>query len=513
MKDEVKLDDPTYNRSLNFAAPVFNAHADYMSIFKSLSKDPDRISIINADEEGFLYVNYTTEHQVKWNSILDIGTYDETLSIPMPTKAAEGFSKNLTFPHMINTDSTIRIDSVLINASTLKIDIGALPIDGIATIAFNELTINGKAFSDNWDISEGLNKSYDLSGYQLTPTHSDDSCLMTCQIRMAGTCTETAINNLYIQIKMSDITPNIAFGYFGQKEVLNKDDNSNIKFFSEFDIPSSIRLKGMSINLNVDNHTGTPFNLKMDNMRLVTAGGDTLPVRFLDTNTIFVDQIAYTDYNPSGNTPKSNKYLLDSTNSNIDDILNSSPIDYKYTLKIESNPKGEVQQNFITPETELDASINVYVPFWAKIENLNRSDTFNFNINDIILSEDNADYIDTMIIAMKFSNGFPFSFSTQGYLVDEDYNIVDSLFPGQKKLWKMPEFDDNLKVSEWTESESDVIFDNKKIKRCSEADVKYVVLNTNVSTSDMPGKYFRLYKDYGLNMRLAIELVGKYTNE
>ncbi len=515
MKDEVTLDDPTYNRSLNFASPVFNVTADYVSIFNSLSlvEKKSQQTKITADENGWLYVDYTTDYQLKWNSILGIGAYDDNYSLPLPTVAQTSFDQELNFPHKLNSDSTIRIDSICLNGATLSLKIGALPVSGIATITFNELTDNGKIFSDNWTISEGLDKSYDLSGYLMKPTHSGDSSLIICKLQMVGTCTKTATNDFNIAIKMDDITPKIAFGFFGTREVVNNDDDSNIKFFTEFDVPRSVHMKGMHIKLDVDNLTGTPFDLSMENMRLVSAGGDTLQIEFMDSNTVFVDQIAYTDYNSNGNTPKSNSYLLDSTNSNVDVLLNSSPVDYKYNLKIVSNPKGEVQENFITPETELDVTVNVFIPFWAKVDNLNRQDTFEFIFNDLILDEDNVKYIDTMIVAMKFSNGLPFAFYSQGYLVDKNYSIVDSLFPKQKKLWQMPKFDKDLRVSERAVSETEAIFDNEKIKKCSEGDVKYLIMANTVSTNDMPDKYFRLYKDYGIDMRIAIELIGKYTNE
>ena len=250
-------------------------------------------------------------------------------------------------------------------------------------------------------------------------------------------------------------------------------------------------------------------------MRIVCAdNNETIPVHFLDSNNIYVNQISYKDYLVDGlSKPKSNQYMLDSTNSNADAILNSSPLDFEYTLKIESNPEGEVQENFITPETQLDATVDIFIPFYFSVYDLNRCDTFNFNFNDLILDSDNSKYVDKLIIAMKFSNGFPFSFVTQGYLVDENYNVVDSLFTGQEKLWKMPEFDSNLRVTKRGDLETDIVFDSAKIERCSKGNPIYLILNTTVSTQDMPDKYFMLYENYGLDMRLAIELVGKYKSE
>lgn len=514
MKDEIDVKDTTYNRSLNFAAPVFNVAADYMTIFNSLSDKSQHESIIYADDDGMLYVEYSTDYSVRWNSIVNLDTYNDSYSISVPTVSGENVNQLFEFPHKMNADNTTRIDSVIISKAKLKLSASALPIAGTATLKINELSINGNILSTSWEIDEGLEQTIDLSGYYLKPKQVADSSYTNCKIRMVGVCDKTAVTDFNFKIEMVDIDPKVAFGFFGQNEVFNQSGMQHLGFFSEYKVPSAIKLKGMRINLTVDNHTGTSFNLQMDDMHIKCDDDETIDVRFLENNNIFVDQIRYEDFLVNGTVdPKHNQYLLDSANSNCDEILNSSPLDFFYTLKIESNPQGEVQENFITPETQLDAKVDVFIPFWFCIYDLGRQDTINFNINDIILGEDNAMYIDTMKLSFKFSNGFPLSFSTQGYLTDENYNVVDSLFADVQKLWKMPDFDENLRVSKWGVLDTDIIMDAEKVVRCSEGNVKYVILNTKVTTQEMPGKYFRLYDNYGLNMRFAVDVVGKYKSE
>ena len=515
MKDEIKVEDTTYNRSLNFAAPIFTATADYTTILNSLSDKSQHESIIYADDEGRLYLEYTTKYHVKWNSILNIDTYNNQYVTPVLTKAGTAVNQKFEFRHKLNSDNTTRIDSMIISSATLKLEASALPISGTAIMTLDELTINGMGLSTSWELSEGMKQNIDLSGYLLKPKHSADSSYTNCKIRFVGEGTANAMNEFNFKVEMSDVIPQVAFGFFGQNEVFNEAGIQHMGFFSEYRVPRTIKMKGMHINLNVENHTGTAFNLQMADMRIVCAdNNETIPVHFLDSNNIYVNQISYKDYLADGlSKPKSNQYMLDSTNSNADEILNSSPLDFEYTLKVESNPQGEVQENFITPETQLDATVDIFIPFYFSIYDLNRLDTFNFNFNDLILDSDNSKYVDKLIIAMKFSNGFPFKFVTQGYLVDGNYQVVDSLFDGQEKLWAMPEFDSNLRVTKRGELETDIVFDSAKIERCSKGNPIYLILNTTVSTQDMPDKYFMLYENYGLDMRLAIELVGKYKSE
>lgn len=514
IKDDINVEDTTYNRSLNFAAPVFNIAADYMTIFNSLSDKEQHESIISADDDGMLYVQYSADYSVKWNSIVNLNTYNDVFNTPIPTVSGENVNQLLEFRHNLNGDNTTRIDSVIISKAKLKLTASALPIAGTATLKINELSINGSVLSTSWEIDEGLEQTIDLSGYYLKPQQVADSSYTNCKIRIVGQCEKTAVTDFNFKMEMADIEPQVAFGFFGQNEVFNQSGTQHLGFFSEYKVPRSIKLKGMKINLTVDNHTGTSFNVQMADMRVKCDENETKDVHFLDSNNIFVDQIRYVDFLADGNAnPMRNQYLLDSANSNCDEILNSSPLDFIYNLKVESNPKGEVQENFITSETQLDAKVDVFIPFWFCIYDLNRQDTINFSINDIILDDDNAMYIDTMKLSLKFSNGFPFSFSTQGYLTDENYNVVDSLFTGVQKLWKMPEFDENLRVSKWGVQDTDIIMDSDKVARCSSGDVKYVILNTTVTSQEMPGKYFKLYDNYGLNMRFAIEVVGKYKSE
>jgi hypothetical protein len=335
---------------------------------------------------------------------------------------------------------------------------------------------------------------------------------MTANINLNGTATSTSTTSrLNIEMTMSDIVPQVIFGYFGTKNALERETSMGLDFFQSHEFPAEIKFTGAFVKLDVNNWTGTPFNLTMDDKFLVRRNNDSIPVRLLKDSALFIDQINYTNYRADGKyDPKHNFFLIDSTNSDLDAILSQDPTSYDYTLRIITNPSGEVGENFLTEEAKLIANAEVYIPFWLQVNELTRDDTIDFDINNIILDANNADFVDTMALYFDFNNGFPLTLWSQAYLADENLNIIDSLFNEyHEQIWNSPQFDDNKRISNWTKTSKRVALDTKKIKTCSEKNVKKILLHTSISTVDCQKQFLKFYKEYGLTMDFSFEILSQ----
>lgn len=512
IKDDPEIDEIKYKRTPNLAAPVFHADVDYNGIFKHLAKNrPQNNARVEFDDDGLIYLTYEENHEVTWNSVAEIDEIHWAVIQSFPTVAGKAVTFNSTDRIRLNSDETQRFDSIIISKSTMTVTAAKIQADGDGTLTFPELTKNGDALKVSWKLNEGTEQQIDVSGYKITPKQTPGLSYMTTSLDINGTATSNSQNEqLNIRMTMTNVVPKVIFGYFGTKNALERETDILFKFFQSHEFPGEIKFTGAYIKLDVDNWTGTPFDIKMDDKLIIKRDSTKVPIKLLKDSALFVDQIAYTDYRADGSySPKHNYFLIDTTNSDLNTLICNSPTNYSYLLQVTTNPRGEQSENFLTEESKLEVNAQVYIPFWLEITNLNREDTIDFDLNNIILDADNAQYVDSIALYFDFNNGFPITLWSQAYLVDENLNVVDSLYDGKEQLWNTPKLDQNNRVSKWAETHSRIAMDNEKIRSCSQKDVKKIILHTGISTTDAPNLYLKFYKEYGLTMKFSFEILSQ----
>ena len=518
VKDEPEIDGLEYTRPLNIAAPVSTIAADYYTFLKRIAyNSPDNRPEIREAEDGMLYVIYHKDYEVKWNDVLNLNDVFWNTMTPMPLVEGSQIHQQMENRVLLNSDSTQRIDSAIIDQTSMTVKAEPISVSGTGTLTIPEFRTNGEVLKVEWQLSQGVNTTVDLKGYEMVPSQAADSSYVTPTLVLTGNTTATSLDTYFdFNMTMTEILPQVIFGYFGSKEVYNENSDMGLDFFDSYDLSENIEFTGAYIGLTVDNWTGTPFDVTMDIMRFKTrkeSADSVHKINFFNMdNTLFVDQVAHENYRPNGNyDPCHNSYQLDESNSDVDELLRYDPISYKYNMTVVSNPNGdEGKENFLTQETTLQYHTDVYVPLWMRITDLDRTDTIDFDLNSIILDKDNADYIDTMALYFTFSNGFPVTMLAQAYLVDERNNVVDVLFSQQEEVWSMPNVDADNRVTTRSKTERKAVMLGDKIKKCSEADVKKILLKTlgNTGTGSDDDHYFKFYKDYGLDMKFSFEVVS-----
>ncbi len=518
IKDEPAIDDLEYTRPLNISAPVSVINSNYKNILKRLAdNDNGNVPDIKVADDGMLYVMYSKDYEVRWNDVLNLNPVSWNTQKHMSLVKGNKISWSQDKRILLNSDRTQRIDSSTIDKTTMTVKAEPLAADGEGTLTIPDFSINGKTLEVKWPLNEGLNKSIDLKGYKMIPSHAADSSFITPAIVISGTASVNSAEALFeFSMSMTDILPQVIFGFFGTKEVYNEQSNMGLEFFDTYDFSEDIEFTGANIGLTVSNWTGTPFNVTMDIMRFIKRDKDSVKINFFNLdNTLFVDQVSHNDYRPDGKfEPHRNNYALDESNSDVNALLSFDPISYRYKMIVESNPKGEIKENFLTQESTLEYHANVYVPIWMKVTNIDRNDTIDFDLNGIILDEDNADYVDTLAMYFDFENGFPLTLTAQAYLLDKHNRVVDSLFPKREMVWTMPDIDRNDRVSSWKKSTHKAVMTNKKIKKCSDADVKKILLKTVANTgTGNDNRFFKFYKDYGMNMKFSFEVVSNLSKK
>lgn len=514
MKDDVEIDEVSYKRPVNIAAPVSVIVADYDDIMKRLAKgDSKNVPETKIGSDGLLYVEYNKDYKIGWENVLSLNKIRLGLRSPMSLTKDTKINRTMTEHIKLNSDDSQRIDSLTIATATMTVKADAMDASGKYTMSIPELSNGGKPFTISWEPGSGYNEKIDLTGYKIVPKHSSDSSFLTISISLNGTATSTSLNSMFsFSMSVSEIVPEIVYGFFGTKVVYNSPSEMALDFFDSYEFDDGIEFTGTDITMDVNNWTGTQFDVTMDLMRLVDRDSLSSNIKFNIENTLYVDQVSHDTYRPDGNfKPCFNSFTLDTANSDVNSLLSIDPISYKYSIIVNSNPKGETKENFLTKESTLDCHVNMYIPLWMKVDNMDRNDTIDFDLNSIIIDKDNADYVDTLAMYFDFENGFPVTQLAQAYLVDGNMRIVDSLFPKFEQVWIMPKIDNNKRVSEWSHVSKKAVMDKEQIKRCSDADVKKILLKSIISTNhNGKNKFFKFYEEYGMTIKFSFEVVSNY---
>lgn len=500
-----------YNRPITVEnIGVFWAHLGTTDILNRIN---DSTTLI-VDSTGLIIAKYSKPILAEWYDVAKINNLSLNIVhdiTPPSAKAVVPASFNFEERIKINALPDQRYDSILLNDATLIVNVDwPEGIVGTYTVTFPDIVKDGSPLIYTVTEASDLNASDRLPNYWIYPQQSVDSSYIRILINatvnsVTGVPTSTKLTAV---VSFETLTPETIWGYFGTTTAIDKDFSMDFPFFESYGLADEdIEFTGMYVNVNVDNYTGTPYGVTISNAIFSRVSTDeTVTLTFLGNNTIHIDQAEYSD--PI--VPKNNFTVIDTSNSNIRDAFNLFPDKFDYHMTIISNPNGENKQNFLRRNNKVDGIVEMYIPFWFRINDLFRYDTINFDINGILQDSANANYVDTMKLMFEFENGFPFELNTQGYLVDSANKVVGTLFDSQQDIWVSGKLNANDRVVEHTLNKVDLIFDKEKVKNYSKNNVTKIILFTQATTSDTGKKYVKLYEDYTIDIRFRFTLISNY---
>lgn len=506
-KEDVVLKDPqNYNRPLNLAAPLANIHFGAKDLLERI----DTSAFILIDDEGLLHFRYDTTFTSAWDDLIKFD--DLSYSKNYDISPLANVTMPLTFIDTVvaNEDVTQRFDSLTIEKAMMSLSLvspsgltGSYEITIPEILKANGLPVVfkgtlGGVIADDEDISNGRiifsnvpGKSYfkliikvNVDTPQVPPVHT----------------------NLGITVAIVDLLPKSLFGYFGQIEVFNKQQDISIDFFKKMNISEMIQLKEIRMDISIDNYFGVPLKLFLDSLLFTNeTSGQAVDVYINNgNNSVLVDAATYAE--PI--VPSTNVLSINSGNSNLIDGINIGPTHIYMKASGKSNPNGETAENFIETSTNIKGNISIDIPFWFKTNLYARTDTMEFDFSSMIDSTQ-IDYLEELNLYFKFNNGFPFNIEAQAYFVDENYNKVDSIFPveGGQLIWKSGIIDANGIVTAPSKTDVNISINHEKAKKLYDREVKFILVKSQLSTGLLGSPEFvKLLNTYAIDVGLSIEV-------
>lgn len=526
-KDNFELDrlsnEVTYAGS--FALPLAYSNVAFYQIIDRL----DTTVSLRDNSDGYLslfYESYVESKPVQ--DLLTIGdvTYDNSIDlselISRGTRAVHTISyettENISFTLLndgVSTDEA-EIDSMVIKSATLDFYLNAN--FGVTTrirLEFPTITKNGVALKDSAtfmasDANPNSHLLFNLDGYKIDLTKTArryNELPINISIRLEYSDGDMPTSGQAgIGLAFRDFRYKRIHGYFGHNNLFFQSDTIDIKVFKDQEKYTFERVffNDPKLQLRYWNTYGVPSRFYFTKLEThlntedrivdITSSNPNFPLSAtnpfnLATSTHYGDEI-------------DDSVKLDKYNSNLDQIVPARPSWIHFLANAETNPDVPSHNNFILDESVLRAKINMELPLWGYLYNFKYIDTLNVDLSDLARNYP----ISRFAILLTLENSMPIEAFAQFYLVDDNFNILDSLVDNDKSMvLEAAPIDANGKILKQVETQTRIEFTKSQIEKLPRCTNILMQLRCNTQNA-LQGKLMKIYRNYGFKANIAADI-------
>jgi hypothetical protein len=407
----------------------------------------------------------------------------QSISVPMP----------FTFPN------NEQIDSLTFRKGSLRISLTSnIPHDAVLNVSIPSATLNGQSFSQDIPVNASYNQPefgqgiFDMSGYHMKTTNGGMPNMLnisySIKFRNSGTTSPALGKNFDITTAFDSITPASMFGFLGQREFNMPSDSAEISIFNNFQ-GGSMFFDDPKMTISLYNSFGMPIDAQIGTLSAIQSNGTVTPV-----TGPYPPQLI--DYPIVFGQAATNSFTFDKTNSNIQQIFNSSPHYFVYNIAAGTNSPLPVY-NFMGDSSNFRADLKLEFPLKGYTTGFAIQDTVDFGIGNI-------DMLKSATFKLNISNGFPMHVHSQLYFVDDNNVVLDSMFAvSQDRILESAAIDANGRVTIPTVRSDEETFDEIRLPHIFNA--KKIIIRGVIDTKDAPTTSVELFDDYKLDFKIGVK--------
>jgi hypothetical protein len=282
-------------------------------------------------------------------------------------------------------------------------------------IMIDELTKAGKSFDTTVTVMKpGFTGAFNFTGWTLSPKNSKFTIVYSAKDQNA--LNVFVDNQSFYQL--TKFESRLVKGYLGEQLMAIPEQTLNIDFFKNWKKQGDIRFVNPRMRLFIENSLGMPIRLKSTVAEVIDGSGKVTPFDFSLKNG---EDIMFPTMSEIGKS-KQTVVTNDISNSNIVDVVNAYPEKFRIVANAFVNPDpNNTTAGFLTDKSQLITRLDFELPL-----NLTAK---GFVVYDTL---ENIDFSKTKnIIEGEFKvitiNGLPVDLNLQGYFVDGNGQVLDSL--------------------------------------------------------------------------------------
>ncbi len=342
-----------------------------------------------------------------------------------------------------------------------------------------------------------FNKTYDLSGYTIDLTGIGNNKVNTLYTSLSVSVSPSGSpvsvvpsDSISIDNTFYGLVPAYARGYFGSSTFDIGPEQTNFSLFSRI-VSGSIQLEDVNFNLQLENPVGMDARMSISNLSSINSRtGNTVNL----SNAVIGSTININRASESGGTvfPTYANFPFTTGNSNIKPMIENLPDKLGYSMKVITNPLGNVSgsNDFIYSDKVLNAKLNIDIPLSLIATNLTLADTFDISFTDR--------GIKSGTLTLLAENGFPYDAALQIYMLDNNNNLIDSLYTTPNTVESAP-INALFRVTSKQLTKLDTYVSEEKMKAFNNAKkLKLKITFNTISQSQL----IKIYSDYSIDIKL-----------
>lgn len=412
-----ELDGAKYNAE--YAVPIIDTRLS----LQDLLEDFEQNATLVVNNDGSLTFRYRDTVTTKTSDDI-FNSINKSLPSFIPV-----LSQNMALP--FSSPNGLQIDRLDLKAGKLTYYFENRNSEAVSVkITFPQTTKNGVPLtyqlalpaysgSGNPPISTNLVAPTDLSGYKIETLN--DSVYIQYE---ALTPTGNRVNLSNFGIGLQNLALTYAEGYFGNFLYEGTRDTLEIDFFDNW-VRGDVYFENPRITLHVENSFGIPTRARINTLNVVTVKGQVLKLESpFVTNGI---DFPYPAMNEVGQVKRSS-FSFTKENSNIDKILGEGPVAIDYDVDAVTNADNNPNiRGFIAENSFYSAIIEAELPLYGRASGFAVRDTIDLDFE----SFEEADAVEFKLVV---DNGIPLDVAVQGYFVDANNVVIDSLLAAPQTL-------------------------------------------------------------------------------
>ena len=420
-------------------------------------------------------------------------------------------------PYIFTTTGGIEIDSINLTAGSLEFSINnQLAHRLVLDISIPSLiSSSGAGFTGSVTaLANAVGTStFDLTSYTFDLTQggtTTNTLDMAFDITVNGSgAIVNQTDNIDVTYSMTGLQFSAVFGDFKNQQMAAPADSIFISLFKTTQNVGFFGLTDPKVKLIVDNSFGFNSELSFIDFFSMTETGTKIADITYDPGTgqqpapyafpTITQPVIY------GSTEQT-IITMNSTNSNISVLFESTPKYLKYEASAETNPGSPTgNNNYVLSTSELKVSTEVELPLEGYAGNWDMSDTiaFSLKVDELFSSKTRPENV---ILSIQSTNGFPFDVTLGLKLMDANYNIIHTL-TGSSDAIESGTLDGNGKIIASITTVTEITCDRTCIEQMNNTSFLLIsaIANTKGASTQ---QVIKIYDDYKFGLKIGLHLSG-----
>lgn len=390
------------------------------------------------------------------------------------------------------------------------------------TISFLDMHQGNIVYAEDFPISSSVNATNqnNASGYMLkfqNVTSGSATTRLYVRLTLRGT-PGTPINpasTLNLGMQINELNFSLLYGYLGQPYVLDIIDTMKLDFLGR-EMAKNIEWENPSYTLYTTNSYVVPLDFFVESMRVITYDDRIIITNPDNTKIQNPRDIAYP---PQIGQVAKDSVVCDKVGYSAfyRALEQEAPKKIVLQLKSKANPHGRGVYNVISDTSMLRTRGVLRLPIRLRSSGFGQTDTMDFDLTGLATggsdSSNNSNTkvsLKSMLFRIVSSNTLPIDMQLQAYFVDDNFQIIDSLYKGQPDenyIIKAGTIDPNTgRINTPRYWKKDVIFNEQQLKNIEKT--KHIIFKLTYITADYANTrpFVTFFTDSKLSITFAAQI-------